>query len=213
MVNTFIIYPYENNFSATAKALDKRRLFKQILEAQQIYNNLTTEEEEGKGYKNHPAKLMWKGYEKLLNNYINDMKAEYNKKGKKKLELTPYEKINKKDLPWWINLAHLIYSHRASLRRKDEFFYSFLEGTYPERYDLLGYFWPSKNDKNVELTIKEEYFSKINKDTHKNGKKGKQMFYTISSLKDILNEKGIKYSNNMKKKELFELVFPGEWVD
>lgn len=62
---TFLPYP---DFRKSAQTLDKRRCFAQVREAKQILNVL---EGKSKGYKNHPAVLMWKGFEKELKHYYN----------------------------------------------------------------------------------------------------------------------------------------------
>lgn len=56
-MQTFL--PYTNTLDA-ARALDNKRLNKQILECYQILNVLSGRSK-GNGWKNHPAVLMWKG--------------------------------------------------------------------------------------------------------------------------------------------------------
>ena len=55
--------PYGSDFAASAIALDNQRLGKQRVECLQIINTLTGRSE---GWKNHPAVLMWDGYEDAL---------------------------------------------------------------------------------------------------------------------------------------------------
>ena len=62
---TFLTYP---DFRKSAQTLDKRRCFSQVREAKQIRN---VREGKSKGYKNHPAVLMLKGFEKELKHYYN----------------------------------------------------------------------------------------------------------------------------------------------
>lgn len=62
---TFLPY---SEFNKCAEVLDKKRCWKQVVEASQIIDCL-----EGKkvGWKNHPAVKMWIGYENLLKHYYN----------------------------------------------------------------------------------------------------------------------------------------------
>ena len=59
-MQTFLPSP---DFAASAAALDPRRLGKQRVEALQILRALT---QGGSAWRNHPAVLMWKGYEEAL---------------------------------------------------------------------------------------------------------------------------------------------------
>lgn len=61
-MQTFL--PYED-FAATALVLDRQRLGKQRVETMQILTALLT----GRGWVNHPATLMWAGYEVALLDY------------------------------------------------------------------------------------------------------------------------------------------------
>ena len=62
MVNTFLPFP---DVRKSLSCLDRRRLFKQSVEAMQILRvNLGLQG--GVGFTNHPAVRMWKGYETLL---------------------------------------------------------------------------------------------------------------------------------------------------
>lgn len=64
-MNTFL--PFDD-FRKSAKCLDKKRCFKQVVETYQILNIL-----DGKsvGWKNHPAVRMWVGYRDCLQYYYN----------------------------------------------------------------------------------------------------------------------------------------------
>ena len=76
-MQTFL--PYKS-FEKTAECLDYRRLGKQRVEALQIFNALTgVPTKSGKSYTgwlNHPAVIMWKGYEEALLLYKNKMIEE-----------------------------------------------------------------------------------------------------------------------------------------
>src|SRR5512141_1971536 len=62
-VQTFLPYA---DFAESAKALDPKRLGKQRVETIQIVRALTRETY---GWRNHPAVLMWRGYEEALGRY------------------------------------------------------------------------------------------------------------------------------------------------
>lgn len=165
MVVTFCV---ANCPKECAKALDNRRLGKQRVEAMQIINLL--ESNEKKGFKHHPASLMWKDHIDGLKYYCNCIIEEWISRGfKNTMDLydIPFLKdnttnmdntsINKdpKDntvtitnqknttviLPWWFTNKCLQMSHKCSLQRKDPKYYKFdVDNTYM----LTGYIWPSK---------------------------------------------------------------------
>jgi hypothetical protein len=71
----------DSNFKTSAKVLDKKRCWKQVVETKQLLCNLHAENlpEDWKLSKdyvfrkrlNHPITQMWKGYEELLKHYYN----------------------------------------------------------------------------------------------------------------------------------------------
>jgi len=65
-MQTFLPY---SDFSRTVSCLDKKRLWKQTIEAREIIQIL-----EGKEscWKNHPAVKMWIGYVDALKSYYNE---------------------------------------------------------------------------------------------------------------------------------------------
>jgi hypothetical protein len=62
-MQTFLPYP---DFEASARALDVKRLGKQRVECIQVLRGLTRSDY---GWRNHPAVLMWKGFEEALGRY------------------------------------------------------------------------------------------------------------------------------------------------
>lgn len=134
-MQTFLPY---SDFERTMKALDYRRLGKQRVEAHQILNILlgrTTK----KGWQNHPAVLMWKGYENSLKLYYNCAVREWVSRGYNntmKLEevQTPVHH------PVWLGNVQFHRSHRSNLLRKDYKYYS-KKFVAPEG---MEYVWPSK---------------------------------------------------------------------
>jgi hypothetical protein len=76
-MQTFLPSP---SFEMSALALDKARLGKQRVEAYQILRAL---EGKSKGWTNHPATKMWRGYERALRQYLRIMIFEWMARGYK----------------------------------------------------------------------------------------------------------------------------------
>ena len=72
----------EKSFSKSAQVLDYRRLVKQLLEGRQIMTVLAGEQA-SKGWVNHPAVKMFKGYERALYAYLFAIKDEMHARGYK----------------------------------------------------------------------------------------------------------------------------------
>lgn len=72
----------ENSFADCAKALDQKRLVKQLLEGRQIMTILAGESPGG-AWKNHPAVKMFAGYEASLYNYLKAIRNEMEFRGYK----------------------------------------------------------------------------------------------------------------------------------
>ncbi len=125
------------NMKKSLKTLDSRRLGKQRVEAFQILNILLDRTEK-KGWRNHPAVLMWTGYENALKLYFNKAVKLWVSRGYK--NNMKFEIINGKIiLPKWIGNKKFHASHRSNLLRKDEKFYS--RFGWKEKDDL-EYVWP-----------------------------------------------------------------------
>jgi len=143
-MQTFL--PYES-FSESLNCLDYKRLGKQRVEADQIlgilegrYNN-----EIGKriAWENHPAVLMWKGYEEALKIYRNTAIKIWISKGYKNTMPILECKNTLPELPFWLGFEKLHSSHRSNLLRKDFEFYE----KYRWKEDVhQPYFWPIKKD-------------------------------------------------------------------
>ena len=133
-MQTFLPYA---NFTATAKCLDYKRLGKQRVEAYQIHKIVSGERVTG-GWINHPAVLMWHGYEDALALYQNIMIDKWVSRGYNNNML--YLPIaDDYEIPWWIGNDDLHNSHKSNLLRKDIEYYS--------QYDwdidsTLPYYWP-----------------------------------------------------------------------
>lgn len=135
-MQTFL--PYED-FKKSLACLDKKRLGKQRVEARQILNALDPSYDK-KGWRNHPAVLMWKGYENALIEYYNLSLIEWALKGGRNIKLQPIKvKITFCDLPHWLGNEEFHASHRSNLLRKDPNYYG--QFGWSEGPDL-PYVWP-----------------------------------------------------------------------
>jgi hypothetical protein len=123
-------------FERCARVLDYRRLGKQRVEAMQILRAL----EQGGGWSNHPAVLMWRGYEPALRMYLRTMILEWTARGYR----------NTMDIPratrfrwpgWWTGPIHR--THRSNLLRKEPDHY---RRYWPTLTDDLPYHWPVTNN-------------------------------------------------------------------
>lgn len=130
-MQTFLPY---FDFLTTARCLDYRRLGKQRVETLQILKAL----KHGGAWSNHPATLMWKGFENALAEYGNYTIAEWIRRGyKNTMKFFP---INGEIVyPSWLGLDSFHSSHRAALLFKNPTFYkNFNWKESPE----LSYIWP-----------------------------------------------------------------------
>lgn len=120
-MQTFL--PYES-FIDSAKCLDKKRLWKQVVETRQLLDVL-----DGKklGWKNHPAAKMWLGYRDLLFTYFQEMLIESLNRG---IKVKAYSVVEYKqqeqftDKPKFLGNPEFHASHRSNLLRKDFEYYS-----------------------------------------------------------------------------------------
>ena len=133
-MQTFLPYA---NVHESMKCLDYRRLGKQRVEAYQIINILTGKTTKA-GWRNHPAVLMWKGYENALMFYFDVCVDEWVRRGYKN-NMQQYG-MTAAYFPWWFGNVTFHSSHRSNLLRKDPVFYG--KYGWVERHDL-PYYWPS----------------------------------------------------------------------
>lgn len=131
-MQTFLIH---ESFLETARALDTRRLNKQVVECKQIYASLTgMSEPYGKpakqtnSWQHHPAVRMWKGAEHLLCVYAIIMREEATRrKIRDNTEMLKFFEVRMNRHPfiipsWWSEEAQksrIIFTHRCNLARKD----------------------------------------------------------------------------------------------
>lgn len=131
-MNTFLPYA---DFDASARSLDDRRLGKQRVEAMQILNVL---EGRTKGWRNHPAVLMWRGYEDALRLYMNACIREWIRRGHRNQMALAHVDRNV-PLPPWIGEERVHAAYRANLLRKNPAHYGALGWT---EDPTLPYEWP-----------------------------------------------------------------------
>lgn len=135
-MQTFLPY---RSFRESAKALDNRRLGKQRVEAYQILRALWGET---KGWRNHPATLMWHGHEYWLRLYHDTMIREWIERGFRNSMPLMFIPSTPPDIPEWLRkgtAGTLTNSHRSNLLRKDPAFYGKYGWDVPHD---LPYYWP-----------------------------------------------------------------------
>lgn len=135
-MQTFV--PYGANFELNARCLDRQRLGKQRVETWQILRALRNE---SKGWGNHPATKMWRGYEDGLACYGIHMCTEWIYRGYKDTMLERFGPRHSPpcDLPAWLNDPDVMRSHRSNLIRKLPEHYGPM---WPDVPDDLPYIWP-----------------------------------------------------------------------
>lgn len=135
-MQTFLCY---TDFVHTSKTLDYRRLGKQRVEAKQILDILLYRTNK-KGWQNHPAVLMWKGYEEALKDYYNTIVWEWEFRGY--VNNMPFEKVDVYKIltPNWLD-DKFCSAHRSNLIRKDPVYYGQFGWTEDGSQE---YIWPVK---------------------------------------------------------------------
>lgn len=136
IVQTFLPY---SNFLDSAYVLDRQRLGKQRVEAKQI---LLALDGTSKGWVNHPAVKMWRGYEGALAFYGAVVCAMWAERGYVD-NLLPFfgeRMTNDFVVPPWLGDEDFHRSHQSNLVRKDPAHYGPL---FPGVPDDLEYVWPT----------------------------------------------------------------------
>ncbi|MFQ3578873.1 MAG: pyrimidine dimer DNA glycosylase/endonuclease V [Bacteroidales bacterium] len=137
-MQTFLPYP---DFQKSAKILDKRRVWKQVVEAKQILDVLLSKKQRG-AWVNHPATRMWRGYEGALIKYYNIFYIEcliYRNIRIKKLKIKiPHNVV----YPPWLGDERVHSSHRGRLLNKYPEYYSQFGWNEEPIPQNQGYFWP-----------------------------------------------------------------------
>ena len=161
-MQTFVPYA---DFEASARALDTKRLGKQRVEVIQIVRALTVP---GYAWSQHPAVLMWKGYEEALGRYGLTMCEVWLELGfgdtcaatiaadlaafgipeiRSEAELAAAGALP----PWLFDVA-VQESHQSALVRKDPEFYRKL---FPDVRPDVDYVWPVRSAAVIEREEKQ----------------------------------------------------------
>lgn len=131
------------SFSGSAKILDKKRLFKQVIEAKQMLDQDSHER-----IRNHPATLSWKGHEIALTAYYNEMLKESLRRGIN-TKMTYLGDLMEEDvidlLPWWYGDENYHKSHMARLISKDRDYYLNDTNVRCDWYNGGQYWYPMKD--------------------------------------------------------------------
>jgi len=161
-MQTFL--PSANPVTA-ARMLDSKRLNKQILECYQILNVLSGKSPTG-GWRNHPAVLMWKGYERGLWTYVQAMiveakyrgiKTENNEANLNRLKDQCWNQWGNNRPSFWTDnnkLMRVVTTHKASLFDKDPMYYSKFSYAKHSLYNqpccsTCKYYWVTHEDRNA----------------------------------------------------------------
>ena len=156
-MQTFLPYA---DFERSVRALDPKRLGKQRVEVIQVVRALT---KPGYGWANHPAVLMWKGYEEALGRYgltcceiwtaqgFGDTCAATIVSDLRQVGVTSIRSQAELEqagaLPPWLGDDAFHTSHRSALLRKDPAYYASL---FPDIPDDLPYVWPVRSQAVVD---------------------------------------------------------------
>ncbi len=134
-MQTFL--PYKN-FAHSARVLDNKRLGKQRIEAYQILN-IILKRRAGRGWRRHPAVMMWRGHANALKQYFNACLDEWQSRGHK--NTMARETVRGRIVyPDWLGNYSFHAAHRSNLLRKDKKYYA--QFGWKERDDL-PYVWPA----------------------------------------------------------------------
>lgn len=140
-MQTFLPY---YDFQNSAQCLDDKRCRNQVKETQQILDILlqnTSHWKNPNAWKNHPAVLMWKGFENALIEYYITMFKEAQLRGTKFVKLKQKDKPIITSYPSWLGKEKFHASHRSNLLRKDFKYYTKFGWKEPNN---LPYYWPEK---------------------------------------------------------------------
>lgn len=147
-MQTFLPYP---DFKKSAESLDKKRCWKQVVEAQQIINVL---EGRSVAWKNHPAVQMWEGSATHLKKYFNVFLKVCKEKHNINTKYVPYI-INPNTIeqrPFWWGDEDFHRAMRARLIEKDEAFY-YSQWPDDEWFNGAEYLWPVMDGSKTFRTI------------------------------------------------------------
>ena len=141
-----------DNYVDTAKALDNKRLGKQRVEAYQILKALRGDYNDTGAWVNHPATVMWSGYQYDLALYGLTISVEWYERGNEDNMMDKFNDLmvqyrdnNREASPWWVNSELLRLTHQSNLMRKASDLYDF---NVP---DNIPYVWPLMDEQAFRL--------------------------------------------------------------
>ena len=150
-MQTFLPYA---DFNKSAVILDKKRCWKQVVEAKQILDSLELLKAKYPPkhipWINHPAAKMWQGYERALMHYFNEFLHVCINKWRINTKLNPMPSYVMYEKPWWLGNEDFHRAMRARLIEKDRDFYLPL---FPNDEGFNGgkYFWPVMETKTFRI--------------------------------------------------------------
>lgn len=148
-MQTFLPYP---SFARSAACLDKKRCWKQTIEAKGIISILENPESKSRT-RNHPAVRQWKGYVGALKIYYDCflIYSTVHHGIKTSLTLFTQDLTEKHTLPPWFGYEPYHSSHRARLLEKDPEFYGKLKW----KESPGPYIWPVDKEGKLLKEIEE----------------------------------------------------------
>lgn len=134
----------EDTYAGSVRVLDRQRLGKQRVETLQIMKALAGL---SKGWTNHPATRMWRGYERSLLDYQNATVNEWLDRGYKDtcfqktldVYLNHFDSNAAVELPHWWGDNRVHNSHKSALVFKNPVWYTEF---YPNVVGEYNYYWP-----------------------------------------------------------------------
>lgn len=158
-MQTFLPY---TSYRECAKALDNKRLNKQILECYQILNILSGQSK-SRAWAHHPAVLMWAGAENHLYDYTMTMVKEATLRGIKvgknldnlKALYNKCKSMWGDALPVWRkskHKEHVHITHRVNLYHKDPIYYASFGQFVEDQYNTpccekCKYYWATHKER------------------------------------------------------------------
>lgn len=167
-MQTFLPYA---EFERSARVLEPKRLGKQRVEVIQVVRALTWP---GYGWANHPAVLMWKGFEEALSRYgltccqvwtelghgdtcAATIAADLHAIGVENIRTQP-ELAARGALPAWLGDDELHLSHQSSLLGKDPDWYG---PHFPGVRDDLPYRWPVRSPNALQAEQRKAEYARL----------------------------------------------------
>jgi hypothetical protein len=141
-MQTFLPYA---DLVESAQCLDDKRLGNQRREALGLINTVTGKT---KGWRNHPAALMWMGYPGALMEYYDAIVREW--KRRKMTHNGVVFGVKGSGRPWWLGDDRFHASHRAALlHKKPEWYRQFGWSEKP----VIDYYWPVRSDEHGMVEV------------------------------------------------------------